>query len=153
MFYMLYGSSLDVCFPELKPFSFRGMHSIWIIEEEILALIAPLQFVLVGFFPNHLDSIWKFFFNLKLNANLSATLLNLSHILIKLMNDLYNSRVFAHRYYFINNCYMKLTKWSPLIDFGVKSLDISIWISFPNLRPILFSLCILHALGSYLGFH
>ncbi|KAL0927754.1 hypothetical protein M5K25_001961 [Dendrobium thyrsiflorum] len=46
---------------------------------------------------------------------------------------------------------MKLTKWSPLVDVGVESPVISIWVSFPNLRPHLFSPRILFGLGSIIG--
>ncbi|KAH0450148.1 hypothetical protein IEQ34_020840 [Dendrobium chrysotoxum] len=40
----------DTRFFELKPSSFRGLPSLWILEE-FLALAAPFQFALVGFFP------------------------------------------------------------------------------------------------------
>ncbi|KAH0451258.1 hypothetical protein IEQ34_018557 [Dendrobium chrysotoxum] len=46
---------------------------------------------------------------------------------------------------------MKLTKWSPLCDIVVESLVIPIWVSFPNLRPHLFSPHIFHGLGSLFG--
>ncbi|KAH0469220.1 hypothetical protein IEQ34_002452 [Dendrobium chrysotoxum] len=46
---------------------------------------------------------------------------------------------------------MKLTKWSPLVDIGVESPVIPIWISFPNLQPHLFSPRILHSLGRLFG--
>ncbi|KAH0466367.1 hypothetical protein IEQ34_006470 [Dendrobium chrysotoxum] len=45
---------------------------------------------------------------------------------------------------------MKLTKWSPSLDIGIESPVIPIWISFSKLRPHLFSLSILHALGWYI---
>ncbi|KAL0916585.1 hypothetical protein M5K25_014111 [Dendrobium thyrsiflorum] len=108
----------------------------------------------VDFFPSmrpSLDSIRRFFFNLKLNDDVSVTLLDQSHILVKLVNDLDYSRVFFHRSYLVNNCYMKLTKWSPLVDIGAESPVILIWISFPNLRPHLFSPFILHGLGLLFG--
>ncbi|KAH0466612.1 hypothetical protein IEQ34_003850 [Dendrobium chrysotoxum] len=62
---VLSGSSSDVSFPELKPSSFRGLPSMWISEEEIITLVAPFQFSLVGFFPfkwPSFDSIRRFFF-------------------------------------------------------------------------------------------
>ncbi|KAH0471122.1 hypothetical protein IEQ34_000845 [Dendrobium chrysotoxum] len=43
---------------------------------------------------------------------------------------------------------MKLIKWSSFLDVGVKSLVILIWVSFPNLRPHIFSPRILHAMDS-----
>ncbi|KAL0910455.1 hypothetical protein M5K25_021440 [Dendrobium thyrsiflorum] len=43
----LYGSTSDVLFFDLKPSTFCGLPSLWISEEEILALAAPLQFALV----------------------------------------------------------------------------------------------------------
>ncbi|KAL0906769.1 hypothetical protein M5K25_025289 [Dendrobium thyrsiflorum] len=120
----LYGSASFVCFPELRQCSFRGMPSLWISEEEIMSLAVPFQFALVGFFPMcrpSLDGIRKFFFNLKLHAKFYVTVLDQSHVLIKLSNDLDYSRVFCHRSYLVNNYYMKLTKWSPFLDVYVES--------------------------------
>ncbi|KAI0515927.1 hypothetical protein KFK09_008598 [Dendrobium nobile] len=90
----------------------------------------------------------KFSFSLKLKAEFSVTVLDQTHVLIKLSNDLDYSRVFCHRSYMVNNCFMKITKWSPLLDIGCESPVIPIWVSFPKLRPHLFTPCILHALGS-----
>ncbi|KAL0916697.1 hypothetical protein M5K25_014226 [Dendrobium thyrsiflorum] len=56
-------------------------------------------------------------------------------------------RVFAHRSYFVNNCYIKLFKWSPMFDVEVKSPIIPIWVSFPHL----FTPRILNGLGSLFG--
>ncbi|KAL0909928.1 hypothetical protein M5K25_020838 [Dendrobium thyrsiflorum] len=134
--------------------TFRGMPSLWISEEKILALLRPFKFALVGKFPTRrpsLDAIRRFFFRLKLNGDFSVTLLNPSHVLIKLFNDFDYSRVFSHKSYFVYNCYMKLTKWSPLFDIGEDSPIVPIWISFPNLRPHMFSPRILHAMGSLFG--
>ncbi|KAH0433254.1 hypothetical protein IEQ34_027061 [Dendrobium chrysotoxum] len=92
--------------PDLKPTTFCGLPSLWISEEEILALPAPLKFALVGFFPSHrlsLVSIQRFFFTLMFIREFSVTLLDHSHALIKLGNDLKYSRVFCHRSYLINN--------------------------------------------------
>ncbi|KAL0909952.1 hypothetical protein M5K25_020866 [Dendrobium thyrsiflorum] len=44
------GTSSDGYFPELKSTIFHGLPSLWISEEEILLLAAPLKFALV-FFP------------------------------------------------------------------------------------------------------
>ncbi|KAL0925370.1 hypothetical protein M5K25_003693 [Dendrobium thyrsiflorum] len=140
--------------PELRVSSFLGLPSLWISDMEIQALAVPFQFSLVGFFPSKrpsLDSIRRFFFNLKLNGEVSATLLDSSHILIKLANDLDYCRVFCHRSYLVYNCYMKLTKWSPLVDIGVESPVIPIWVSFPLLRPHLFAPRILNGLASLFG--
>ncbi|KAL0914254.1 hypothetical protein M5K25_014580 [Dendrobium thyrsiflorum] len=153
---VLANSSFDTDFPELRVSSFRGLPSLWISKQEIQALAVPFQFSLVGFFPSKqpsLDSIRRFFFNLKLNGEFLVTLLDSSHILIKLANDLDYCRVFCHRSYLVYNCYMKLTKWSPLNDIGVESPVISIWVSFPLLRPHLFSPRILYGLGSLFGKH
>ncbi|KAL0916491.1 hypothetical protein M5K25_014011 [Dendrobium thyrsiflorum] len=92
-----------------------------------------------------------FFFNLKLNVDFLVTLLDSSHVLIKLLSDMDYSRVFCHRSNLVYNCYMKLSKLSPTLDIGVESSVIPIWIFFPNLRPHLFSPRILHALGSLFG--
>lgn len=73
-----------------------------ISREEIEELAAPFEFSLVGKFslkrPN-LTSIRQFFYNLKLSADFSISLLDPRHILIKLTNDLDYSRVFARRSY------------------------------------------------------
>ncbi|XP_028548442.1 uncharacterized protein LOC114578970, partial [Dendrobium catenatum] len=150
----LSGSSSSNGFPKLKVSTFRGMPSLWISDDEILALAVPFQFSLVGFFPSKrpsLDYIRKFFFNLKLNGEVSVTLLDSSHILIKLENDLDYCRIFCHRSYLVFNCFMKLTKWSPSVDIGVESPVIPIWVSFPSLRPHLFAPKILHGLASIFG--
>ncbi|KAL0917056.1 hypothetical protein M5K25_012097 [Dendrobium thyrsiflorum] len=92
-----------------------------------------------------------FFFNLKLIGEFSVTVLNPKNVLIKLVNDLDYYRVFAHHSYFINNCYMRVIKWSPSFDVDIESPIIPIWVSFPNLRPHLYSPRILHGLGSIFG--
>ncbi|KAL0926278.1 hypothetical protein M5K25_002494 [Dendrobium thyrsiflorum] len=130
------------------------MPSLWISEAEVLSLALPFEFSLVGKFPSHrpsLEAIRKFFFNLKLNGEFSVTVLNAKNVLIKLMDYLDYCRVFAHRSYFINNCYMRLIKWSPSFDVDVESPVVPIWVSFPNLRPHLFSPRILLGLGSIIG--
>ncbi|PKU69884.1 hypothetical protein MA16_Dca011902 [Dendrobium catenatum] len=148
-------SSISVVFLELKVSSFRGMPSLWISEMEIESLAAPFEFSLVRKFlarrPS-LDAIRKFFFNLKLKGDVSVTVLNNRNVLIKLFNDLDYCRVFAQRSYFVNNCFMKLVKWSPTLDVEIESPVIPIWISFPNLRPHLFASRILHGLGKIFGY-
>ncbi|KAH0460337.1 hypothetical protein IEQ34_011000 [Dendrobium chrysotoxum] len=49
--------SLDAWFTDLKSTSYRGLPSLWIFKEEILALVAPLHFALVGFFPSRRPSL------------------------------------------------------------------------------------------------
>ncbi|PKU71627.1 hypothetical protein MA16_Dca004469 [Dendrobium catenatum] len=151
--YVLSGSSV-ASFPELRVSSFRGIPSLWSSDEEINALVVPFQFSLVGFFPTKrpsLDSIRRFFFNLKLNGEFLVTLLDQKHFLIKLKNDLDYCRMFFHISYVVFNYFMKLTKWSPLVDIGVESPIIPIWVSFPHLCPHLFSPRILHGLGLFFG--
>ncbi|PKU68755.1 hypothetical protein MA16_Dca014225 [Dendrobium catenatum] len=148
----LAGSSSS--FPDLRPSTFRGLPSLWVSDEEIRDLAVPFRFSLVGFFPSKrppLDAIRKFFFNLKLNGEVSVTVLDSTHILIKLSNDLDYCRVFCHRSYMVFNCFMKLTKWSPTLDIGVESPIIPIWISFPHLRPHFFAPRILFGLGELFG--
>ncbi|KAL0917146.1 hypothetical protein M5K25_012193 [Dendrobium thyrsiflorum] len=53
----LMGSSTSVAFADLKPFSYRGLPSLWISEEVVLALAAPFAFSLVRYFPNHRPSL------------------------------------------------------------------------------------------------
>ncbi|KAH0457530.1 hypothetical protein IEQ34_012845 [Dendrobium chrysotoxum] len=72
-------SSSSANFLDLKTSTFCGLPSLWISEQEIQALAVPFQFSLVGFFPSKhpsLDSIRRFFFNLKLNGEVSITLLD-----------------------------------------------------------------------------
>ncbi|KAI0495640.1 hypothetical protein KFK09_021943 [Dendrobium nobile] len=151
---VLSGASPSAEFPDLRLTTHRGLPSLWISEEEVLALVKPFEFSLIGFFPARrpsLDAIRHFFFNLKLIGTFSVTLLNARHVLIKLSKDLDYSDVFSHRSYFVNNCFMKLSKWSPFLDVNVESPIIPIWISFPNLRPHFFSPHILHGLRSLFG--
>lgn len=141
-------------FPELKPSSYRGMPAVIISREEIEELAAPFEFSLVGKFPlkrPSLTAIRQFFYNLELSAGFSVSVLDSRHVLIKLLNDLDFSRVFAHRSYYVFNCLMKLLKWSPKFDVKEESPIISIWISFPDLRPHLTTHRILHVLGLIFG--
>ncbi|KAI0525021.1 hypothetical protein KFK09_004411 [Dendrobium nobile] len=141
-------------FPDLKVSSHRGLLALLISEAEIHDLTAPFEFALVGKFPSRrpsMEAIRSFFFKLKLFGEVSVTVLNQRNVLIKFFNDLDYCRVFAHRSYFVSNCYMKLSKWSPSLDIDVDSPVIPIWISFPNLRPHLFASRILHGLGSVFG--
>ncbi|PKU76527.1 hypothetical protein MA16_Dca001131 [Dendrobium catenatum] len=141
-------------FPDLRLSNFRGLPSLWVSDEEIMDLAEPFRFSLVGFFPLKrppLEAIRKFFFNLKLNGEVSVTVLDSTHILIKLANDLDYCRVFCHRSYLVFNCFMKITKWSPSLDIGVESPIIPIWISFPHLRPHFFAPRILFGLGELFG--
>ncbi|KAI0500235.1 hypothetical protein KFK09_018444 [Dendrobium nobile] len=148
----LAGSSSS--FPDLKSSTFRGLPALWVSDEEIRALAEPFRFSLVGFFPSKrppLEAIRKFFFNLKLIGEVSVTVLDSTHILIKLANDLDYCRIFCHRSYMVLNCFMKLTKWTPSLDIGIESPIIPIWISFPNLRPHFFAPRILFGLGELFG--
>ncbi|KAL0911913.1 hypothetical protein M5K25_017849 [Dendrobium thyrsiflorum] len=61
-------------FPDLRPTTHCGLTSLWVSEEEVLALAAPFQYALVGKFSLRrpkLDLIRNFFFNLKLSAAFS----------------------------------------------------------------------------------
>ncbi|KAI0507098.1 hypothetical protein KFK09_013216 [Dendrobium nobile] len=151
---VLAGKQDDPIFSELRVSSFRGISSLLISEQEISVLAASFEFSLVEFFPYmrpSLDSIRQFFFNLKLNGEFSVTLLDQSHIIIKIKNDLDCCRVFCHGSYLVYSCFMKLTKWLPYMDIGVESPVVPIWVSFHLLRPHLFSPRILHGLGLIFG--
>ncbi|KAH0448100.1 hypothetical protein IEQ34_021900 [Dendrobium chrysotoxum] len=92
----LTGASSSSNFADFKTTTHRGLPSLWIFEEEILALFEPFKYDLVGKFLNcrpSLNSIHKFFFNLKLIGVCSVTILDERHVLIKLVNDLDYSRV------------------------------------------------------------
>lgn len=147
-------SSMSASFPDLRPTTHRGMASLWISEDEIWALAAPFEFSLVGKFSLRrlrLDVLRQFFFNLKLTCDFYVTLLDPRHVLIRLSTDLDYSCVFGRRSYYVNNCQMRLLKWSPLFDINEESPIIPVWIAFLDLRPHLFSHKILHGLGSLFG--
>ncbi|KAI0501645.1 hypothetical protein KFK09_016590 [Dendrobium nobile] len=146
----LSGDSID-SFPDFRISSNRGMPSLWFSEEEFLHLAKPFEFALVGRFPLKcptLDSIRKFFFGLKLSGEFSVTLLDQTNVLIKLHNDLDYARDFAHRSYLVFGCFMKVIKWSPVLDLSEESPVVPVWLSFPGLRPHLFSSRILFGLSS-----
>ncbi|XP_020699241.1 uncharacterized protein LOC110111628 [Dendrobium catenatum] len=130
------------------------MPTLWFSEDEFLHLAKPFEFALVGKFPLKrpaLDSICRLFFNLKLSGNFSVTLLDQANMLIKLSNDLDYGMVFAHRSYFVYGYFKKVIKWSPLLDLLEESTIIPVWLSFPGLRPHLFSSRILFGLGLIFG--
>ncbi|KAL0904830.1 hypothetical protein M5K25_026985 [Dendrobium thyrsiflorum] len=140
--------------PTLAQSVFNGVPAVLLSDEEVLKLASPFQFTLVGKFslrqPN-LDMIRQFFGNLKLTGFFSIGLLDDRHISIQLTNDLDYSRVFARRSYFVNNCQMRILKWTPFFDIRQESPIVPIWISFPNLRLHFFNPEVLHALGSLFG--
>ncbi|PKU71221.1 hypothetical protein MA16_Dca007217 [Dendrobium catenatum] len=130
------------------------MPALWFSEDEFMHLAKSFEFALVGKFPLKrpaLDAIRRFFFNLKLTEDFSVTLLDQSNVLIKLSNDMDYGRIFAHRSYFVYGCFMKIIKWSPTLDLSEESPVVLLWISFPSLRPHLFSSRILFGLGSVFG--
>ncbi|XP_020687475.1 uncharacterized protein LOC110103206 [Dendrobium catenatum] len=140
--------------PKLTQSVVNGVPAILISDEDVLKLASPFQFTMVGKFALHrpnLDSIRSFFANLKLTGFYSVGLLDSRHVAIQLSNDLDYSRVFARRSYFINNCQMRILKWTPFFDVHEESLIVLIWISFPNLRLHFFNPQVLHALGSVFG--
>ncbi|KAL0914774.1 hypothetical protein M5K25_015153 [Dendrobium thyrsiflorum] len=105
----LLGAASSVAFMELFVVCLRYGS----LRRKFQRLLLPLLFSLARKFPKcrpPLDVIRKFFFNLKLSGEFSVTLLDAKHVLIKLINDLDYCRVFAHRSYFVNNCFMKLAK-------------------------------------------
>ncbi|KAH0457100.1 hypothetical protein IEQ34_015007 [Dendrobium chrysotoxum] len=110
-----------------------GFPSLWISEDEILALLAPFKFSLAFF---GLDS--KVFFNLKLAADCLVTLLDPILILIKLTNDMDYYRVFFHRSYFV-----------LLLLISLRNPPLSLFeFHFLIYDHIFFSPCTLHRLGS-----
>ncbi|PKU78491.1 hypothetical protein MA16_Dca015772 [Dendrobium catenatum] len=141
-------------FPNFRISSNRGMPSLWFSEEEFFHLAKPFEFALVGRFPlkrSSLDSIRRFFFILKLSGDFSVTLLDQANVLIKLANDMDYARVFAQRSYFVYGCFIKVIKWSPVLDLSEESPIVPVWLSFSRLRPHLFSSRILFGLGSVFG--
>ncbi|KAH0464101.1 hypothetical protein IEQ34_006887 [Dendrobium chrysotoxum] len=61
-------------------------------------------------------TIHHFFGSLKLTSFFSMGLLDSLHVSIQLSNNLDYSRVFTRRSYFINNCQMRILKWTPFFD-------------------------------------
>ncbi|KAI0488610.1 hypothetical protein KFK09_028449 [Dendrobium nobile] len=93
---VLSGSDESKGFPDYRISSIRGMPALWFSEDEFLHLAKPFEFALVGKFPLKrpaLDSIRRFFFNLKLSGDFFVTLLDQANVLIKLSNDLDYGRV------------------------------------------------------------
>ncbi|KAL0909402.1 hypothetical protein M5K25_020266 [Dendrobium thyrsiflorum] len=134
--------------------SFKGFPALMIDDNDISRLAAPFVFTLVGKFvgrrPN-LDTIRKFFLNLKLTGTFSVGLMDPRHVAIQLANDLDYSRIFARRTYYILGCQMRLLKWTPDFDVSKESPIAPVWISFPNLRLHFFNQQILFALASIFG--
>ncbi|PKU60673.1 hypothetical protein MA16_Dca028358 [Dendrobium catenatum] len=150
----LSGSVDSNVFPEFRISSNRGMPSLWFSEEEFLHLAKPFEFTLVGRFPlkrPSLDSIRRFFVILKLSREFLVTLLDQANVLIMLANDMDYARVLAHRSYLVYGCFMKVIKWSPVLDLSEESPIVPVWLSFSGLRPHLFSFRILFGLGSVFG--
>ncbi|KAH0461477.1 hypothetical protein IEQ34_009052 [Dendrobium chrysotoxum] len=76
--------------------------------------------------------------SLKLSSEFSVTLLDPRHVLIKLSNHLDYSKLFARRAYYVNNCFMKLIKWTPMFDISSETPIVPMWSSFLDLHPHLF---------------
>ncbi|KAI0530965.1 hypothetical protein KFK09_000514 [Dendrobium nobile] len=141
-------------FPALNFSSHRGLPALFISEDEIRSLAKPFEFSLVGRFPGRrpsVEAIRKFCFSLKLIGEFSVTVLNNRNVLIKLENDFDYCRIFSHRSYFVQNCYMKVVKWTHHLDVELDSPIVPIWVSFPLLKPHLFTPRILFGLGSLFG--
>ncbi|KAL0927042.1 hypothetical protein M5K25_001195 [Dendrobium thyrsiflorum] len=131
-----------------------GSDSVEFSDLKFCIFAKPFDYALVGKFPLRrpvLDSIRKFFFNLKPSGKFSVTLLDQKNVLIKLTNDLDYSRVFAHRSYFVFGCFMKLIKWTSFLDISEESPIVPVWTVFPELSSHLFSPRILFDLGSIFG--
>ncbi|KAH0460522.1 hypothetical protein IEQ34_011185 [Dendrobium chrysotoxum] len=91
----LYGVSSSVVFPEMKASLHRGLPSLWISEEEVLALVAPFEFLLISFFPNHRPSIVTFYAMLKTNnATAVGSLPSVARVLIEFDSVLINLGIF-----------------------------------------------------------
>ncbi|PKU74261.1 hypothetical protein MA16_Dca003464 [Dendrobium catenatum] len=72
---VLSGSVVSKSFPNFRVSTIRGLSALWFLEDEFLHLAKPFDFALVGKFPLKrltLDSIRRFFFNLKLSADFSC---------------------------------------------------------------------------------
>ncbi|KAL0928089.1 hypothetical protein M5K25_002329 [Dendrobium thyrsiflorum] len=132
----------------------KGLPALLFEDSVVSKLATPFSFTLVGKFmlkrPN-IDTIRKFFVNLKLSGTFSVGLMDQRHIAIQLSNDLDYSRIFARRDYYILGCQMRLLKWSPDFDVREESPIVPVWISFPNLRLHFFNHQVLFALASIFG--
>ncbi|KAL0923443.1 hypothetical protein M5K25_007500 [Dendrobium thyrsiflorum] len=132
----------------------KGLPALLFEDSVVSKLAAPFSFTLVGKFmlkrPN-IDTIRKFFVNLKLSGTFSVGLMDQRHIAIQLSNDLDYSRIFARRVYYILGCQMRLLKWSPDFDVREEPPIVPVWISFPNLRLHFFNHQVLFALASIFG--
>ncbi|KAL0903996.1 hypothetical protein M5K25_026064 [Dendrobium thyrsiflorum] len=106
-----------------KKSSVKGVPAILFSDEDVVKLASPFQF----------------------------TLVDLRNVAIQLSNDLDYSRIFSRCSYYINNCQMRLLKWTPYFDIKEESPIVPIWISFPNLRLHFFNHHVMLALGSIFG--
>ncbi|KAL0918592.1 hypothetical protein M5K25_010609 [Dendrobium thyrsiflorum] len=98
------GGSLSQDFPDLVRSTHKGLPSLWISKEEILALAMPFEYAFVGKFSVRrptLDNIMKFFFALKLSGDFFVTLIDPRHVLIKLLTDMDYIRIFSRRAYYV----------------------------------------------------
>ncbi|KAL0926137.1 hypothetical protein M5K25_004531 [Dendrobium thyrsiflorum] len=134
--------------------SVKGIPALLFDDAVVSKLAAPFSFTLVGKFmlrrPN-IDTIRKFFFNLKLSGAFSVGLMDQRHIAIQLSNDLDYSHIFSRRVYYILGCQMRLLKWTPDFDVREESPIALVWISFPNLRLHFYNNQVLFALASIFG--
>ncbi|KAL0908199.1 hypothetical protein M5K25_022677 [Dendrobium thyrsiflorum] len=130
-------TSSSSTFSALKVSSCHGIPALLISDAELNALAAPFEFALVGKFPNRrpsFEAIRKFFFQLKLDGEFSVTILNNKNIIVEF--SLIDPILF-------NGLCILTLMWN-LLSFRFE-------ISFPNLRPHLFSTRILQGLGSIFG--
>ncbi|KAH0465071.1 hypothetical protein IEQ34_005174 [Dendrobium chrysotoxum] len=68
-----------------------------------------------------------------LNVIFLVGLLDARHFTIQLSNDLDYNHVFIRRFYYVNNCQMRLLKWTLFFNVKEESPIIPIWIAFLNL--------------------
>ncbi|KAL0913490.1 hypothetical protein M5K25_016955 [Dendrobium thyrsiflorum] len=110
-------------FPDLKISTHRGMPSLWISEAEVLSLALPFEFSLVGKFPSHRPSLEA------------------------IRNFFFNLKLNGEFSVTVLNAKNVLIKLVNDLDY----YHVFAHLSFPNLRPHLFSPRILLGLGFIFG--
>ncbi|KAG9444332.1 hypothetical protein H6P81_015672 [Aristolochia fimbriata] len=122
----------------------KGEPSISFAESLVNSRAEKFKFCLVGRFvgsrpPLALIREW-FGAQLKLKGEWSVTLLDRSHVFLKLANQEDMVHVWARKRWFIKGSLMKVFKWSPFFRTadGEEPSLAAVWVSFPSLPVVLF---------------
>ncbi|KAG9444331.1 hypothetical protein H6P81_015671 [Aristolochia fimbriata] len=143
--------------PARKSREGKGEPSIHFPESLVNSRAEKFKYCLVGRFPGSrppLALIREWFGDhLKLRGEWSVTLLDRSHVFVRLENQEDMVHVWATKRWFIKGSLMKVFKWSPLFrtsDREDPSLA-AIWVSFPSLPVLFFQEEFLYSISALVG--